>query len=160
MTAALIDDTDRRFLGVMHGDFCFTNIFYDFRTRRVRVIDPRGTIDGVSPTVFGDTRYDLAKLNQSISGGYDLVLARQASCEGFAERDMVLRFPSDTTAAWLPALAAGFDLGGLTLDDPTVTAATIHLFLSMLPLHADRPDRQRAFIASALRLFALRFGSA
>jgi hypothetical protein len=27
------------------------------------------------------------------------------------------------------------------------------LFLSMLPLHADRPDRQGAFIANALRLF-------
>jgi hypothetical protein len=31
---------------------------------------------------------------------------------------------------------------------------TIGLFLSMLPLHADRPDRQAAFIANALRLYA------
>ena len=28
------------------------------------------------------------------------------------------------------------------------------LILSMLPLHSDRPDRQRAFIANALRLYA------
>ena len=29
----------------------------------------------------------------------------------------------------------------------------ITLFLSMLPLHADRPDRQQAFIGNALRLW-------
>ena len=34
-----------------------------------------------------------------------------------------------------------------------VRAVTCGLFLSMLPLHADRPDRQRAFIANALRLY-------
>jgi hypothetical protein len=34
-----------------------------------------------------------------------------------------------------------------------VRATTVSLFLSMPPLHADRPDRQQAFIANALRLW-------
>lgn len=154
IAAEAIDVEDRRHLGVMHGDFCFTNVFYDFRTRQVRVIDPRGTVDGRTPTVLGDTRYDMAKLNHSIAGGYDFILANRFACDGFAERDMTLRFPQDGTLAWLPAVAAEFDLEGLTLRDPQVAALTIHLFLSMLPLHADRPDRQRAFVGNALRLFA------
>jgi hypothetical protein len=28
------------------------------------------------------------------------------------------------------------------------------LFISMLPLHADRPERQTAFLANALRLYS------
>jgi hypothetical protein len=30
----------------------------------------------------------------------------------------------------------------------------VHLFLSMLPLHADDPARQDALLANALRLYA------
>jgi hypothetical protein len=43
---------------------------------------------------------------------------------------------------------------GIRASGPEVRAITVGLFLSMLPLHADRPDRQRAFIANALRLYA------
>jgi hypothetical protein len=32
-------------------------------------------------------------------------------------------------------------------------AMQIHLFISMLPLHADRPDRQLGFIGNAYRLY-------
>jgi len=34
-----------------------------------------------------------------------------------------------------------------------VRAVTVSLFLSMIPLHADKPERQKAFVANALRLF-------
>jgi hypothetical protein len=38
-------------------------------------------------------------------------------------------------------------------SDPALLAASVLLFLAMLPLHAEAPRRQRAFIANALRLF-------
>jgi hypothetical protein len=41
----------------------------------------------------------------------------------------------------------------MTPWDTEIIAIVVHLFLSMLPLHSDRPDRQRAFLANALRLF-------
>ena len=28
--------------GVMHGDLCFPNTFFDFRQQQIKVIDPRG----------------------------------------------------------------------------------------------------------------------
>ena len=155
-TAGLIDMDSRRTLGIMHGDLCFTNMFYDFRTQRIKVIDPRGTIDGAVHTVLGDVRYDMAKLNHSIVGAYDFILAGRYACEGFAARDMGIEFPRDSSFDRVNALAGEFDLDGLRLTDPEITAITIHLFLSMLPLHADRPERQRAFVANALRLFAER----
>lgn len=147
-----VDATD--WLGIMHGDLCFTNIFYDFRTQRVRLIDPRGTIDGVTPSVRGDARYDMAKLNHSIAGAYDFILAGRYTCTGFAERDLGIAFPADSAFDRLQQSSADFALAGLRLGDPQITAITIHLFLSMLPLHADNPHRQQAFVANALRLFA------
>jgi hypothetical protein len=155
-TAGLIDMNSRKTLGIMHGDLCFTNMFYDFRTQRIKVIDPRGTIDGQAHTVLGDVRYDMAKLNHSIVGAYDFILAGRYACDGFAARDMAIEFPRDSSFDRVNALAGEFELDGLRLTDPEITAITIHLFLSMLPLHADKPERQKAFVANALRLFVER----
>ncbi len=156
-TASVIDMERRDFLGVMHGDLCFTNMFYDFRTQRVKVIDPRGTIDGQGATVFGDLRYDLGKLNHSIVGAYDFILADRYACSGFGDRDLSITFPKDSSFDRVNAIAPQFRLNDLSLSDDQITAITIHLFLSMLPLHADNPARQQAFVANALRLFAESF---
>jgi hypothetical protein len=43
---------------------------------------------------------------------------------------------------------------GLPAGGREVRVVMVGLFLSMLPLHADRPDRQQAFVANALRLYA------
>ena len=63
----------------IHGDFCFSNLLYDCKVRLVKMIDPRGEF-GV-PGVFGDRRYDLAKLAHSYAGGYDFIVADQFSVE-------------------------------------------------------------------------------
>lgn len=150
-----IDFDHDLYLGIMHGDFCFTNIFYDFRTQRVRVIDPRGMIDNCNPSVWGDVRYDLAKLCHSIIGGYDLILAGRFDCSGVDQYDATLTFAPARSFATLAHLAEETDFFGLRLTSPEILAITIHLFLSMLPLHQDAPHRQRAFVANALRLFRM-----
>lgn len=154
ITASAICLDKKSPLSVMHGDFCFTNIFFDFRRQQIRTIDPRGMIDDETPTIFGDLRYDLAKLNHSISGCYDLILANRYTCSGFVDRDISLSFPSDSAAGFLPQLASSYQVGGRGIADIETAAITVHLFLSMLPLHSERPDRQHAFVANALRLFA------
>lgn len=139
--------------GVMHGDFCFPNTFFDFRQRLVKVIDPRGGLREGEPSVQGDLRYDLAKLKHSVEG-YDLILAGRHRLVWHGARDVALHLPEDGAAGFLPGIAAEFALAGQRISDPAIIALTIHLFLSMLPLHADRPDRQRAFLANALRLYS------
>lgn len=135
---------------VMHGDFCFTNIFFDFRSQCVKVIDPRGATQPDLSGMFGDLRYDLAKINHSIEG-YDYILSNRYRLLRPSERDVCIEFAPDQVS--LVEEASVHELHGHRLTDPHVVASTILLFLSMLPLHADRPDRQIAFIANALRLF-------
>lgn len=150
-TTAQIACQARPVLGIMHGDFCFPNMFYNFRQGLIKVIDPRGSVQDGTHTPLGDIRYDLAKLNHSLEG-YDLILAGRYDLQA-DDYDTTITFPSTGTGTFLPAVAAEFSCQGQGLQDPSTIALTVHLFLSMLPLHADRPDRQSAFIANALRLF-------
>ena len=156
VTTEAIDFSSSRTVGVMHGDLCFTNIFYDFRTQKIQVIDPRGTMDGATHSIMGDIRYDLAKLNHSIAG-YDFILANRFQCHGFEAQDLSISFQDVGKMSQLESIARSFRVSGVGTDDLEISALTIHLFLSMLPLHQDRPDRQKAFLANALRLFSKDF---
>jgi hypothetical protein len=140
-------------LSVVHGDPCFSNIMYDFRSRSVRLIDPRGQSAEGAPTIWGDNRYDLAKLHHSIVGNYDLIVAGYAPATRPAPHELTLDFPSTPNFhAARSAFARVF--GPLTgADQPAIEAISLHLFLSMLPLHGDSPERQWALLANALRLY-------
>lgn len=59
----------------IHGDCCFANILMDSRYD-VKFIDPRGSF-GSELGLFGDPRYDYAKLLHSISGGYEFFINDQ-----------------------------------------------------------------------------------
>lgn len=137
---------------VMHGDLCFSNILYSFRTDRVRLIDPRGlTCDGEF-SLQGDVRYDLAKLMHSICGRYDLIVAGMFRGGGSSAQEFSLEFCPDPWRQRMEFSTREMVMGGFRLGSEVVWATMVSLFLSMTPLHADRPDRQRAFIANALRL--------
>jgi hypothetical protein len=150
LAAGLKLDSARR-ESVMHGDFCFSNILYNARVRRIKAIDPRGGIGEVA-SLYGDPRYDLAKLAHSISGRYDQIIAGRCHARKDGH-DYGLDFETLACQPWLDGGLADLRVDGISGGDPTVRAVTAGLFLSMIPLHADRPDRQRAFIANALRLY-------
>lgn len=156
--AAIVSDDVRatrpRPGAVMHGDFCFSNILYNSRTGRINVIDPRGYIEVGQPTIYGDTRYDLAKMAHSIIGRYDHIIAGRYTLQA-DHTSFSITFADDEFGDWLTQAFSALEVDGITADSSAVRATTISLFLSMLPLHADRPDRQRAFIANALRLFVI-----
>jgi len=148
--AGALGEDDGRAACVMHGDFCFSNILYSPRLRRIRVIDPRGSF-GEGASLYGDTRYDLAKLAHSVVGRYDQIIAGRYVARA-SGGDYAIDFEPLPHQAWLEAALADLRIDGRAGDDPAVRAVGAGLFLSMLPLHADRPDRQTAFIANALRL--------
>ena len=148
--ALVADDAPRP--AVMHGDFCFSNILYDFRTERIQVIDPRGLLADGTPSLYGDARYDAAKLMHSITGRYDLIVAGRFQGGRIGANAFTLSFPPESLRPDLERAAAACTMGGVPLGSSAVAAITASLFLSMAPLHADRPDRQFGFIANALRL--------
>ncbi|WP_374407121.1 phosphotransferase [Pelagerythrobacter sp.] len=144
---------------IMHGDFCFSNMLFDVRSDRIVLIDPRGAVRG-EQTIFGDIRYDIAKLGHSIVGRYDQIVAEHlvAECDATG-RDFTLEVPGgDALREWLEERFFAASAGGAAFDEPAVRAAMVSLFLSMIPLHADNPKRQRTLFANALRLHARFFG--
>jgi hypothetical protein len=135
----------------MHGDFCFSNILYNGRLRRIKVIDPRGSAGGAA-SLWGDTRYDMAKFAHSIIGRYDQIIAGRCKVRR-SDRDFGVEFEPLAAQTWLEDAWADVVIDGLGGASMQVRAAMTGLFLSAPPLHAERPDRQQAFIANALRLY-------
>lgn len=58
---------------IIHGDLFFGNMFYNENFKKITLIDPRGSF-GKQPSIYGDSRYDIAKLNQSIKYNYDFIV--------------------------------------------------------------------------------------
>jgi hypothetical protein len=152
--ASQINFASGRSAHVMHGDFCFSNILYDSRVQRIHVIDPRGYVHPDQPSTSGDLRYDLAKLAHSIVGRYDQIIAGRYSLPPDDGNRFLIEFEQAPHHAWLETALERLSVDGVRAGGREVRALTVCLFLSMLPLHSDRPDRQRAFIANALRLYA------
>jgi hypothetical protein len=152
--AGYVDFNAGRVACVMHGDFCFSNILYDSRVQRIRVIDPRGFIETGRPSIYGDLRYDMAKLAHSVVGRYDQIIAGRTHVPPGDGLRFAISFEQAPHHAWLEEMLRGITVDGVAMAGRQIHAISISLFLSMLPLHADRPDRQRAFIANALRLYA------
>jgi hypothetical protein len=113
------------------------------------MIDPRGLSGAGDFDSYGDSRYDVAKLFHSVFGKYDLIIAGRYRLEGsniiFLGEERRWKIVEDS---FVKNIADRFDL-----SQNELIAMSVQLFLSMLPLHSDRPDRQRAFICNAYRLF-------
>jgi hypothetical protein len=139
---------------LLHGDFCFSNILYDFRTGRIKTIDPRGLTIENEITPFGDTRYDLAKLSHSILGMYDWIVAGYCHVE-VGENNISFNISGihkhkQTQQDFIELIGDNF---GLT--PANLYAMQIQLFISMLPLHNDDSKRQNALFANAFRLYQI-----
>ena len=139
--------------GVLHGDFCFSNILYDSRANAIKVIDPRGVTHDGALSIYGDLAYDVAKLSHSVLGLYDYIMAGLYALEEHGAHRLAFSLRIDP---WLQPLqqayAAQTFLGGqITLR--ACLPQVILLFLSMLPLHADDERRQLALMANAYRLY-------
>lgn len=137
---------------VIHGDLCFSNILYDRRNGIIRVIDPRGSFGPYD--IYGDPAYDLCKLSHSIEGDYDFLVNGLFDLE------------QNGSACVLDAHLTARQQAVKALYRERVQARLGHreylkirlleslLFLSMIPLHNDRPRSQQAFLARGLELFS------
>jgi hypothetical protein len=156
--AAVVAGAPRRDACVMHGDFCFSNMLFDLRSDRIQLIDPRGLI-GDEMTIHGDLRYDIAKLGHSILGRYDQILGEGLRAGGVAG-DFTLDIAPDPLRDWLEDAFLAARVADQRFDAPEVRVAIVSLFLSMIPLHAEDPARQRALFANGLRVFGQFLGEA
>tara|TARA_B100000029_G_scaffold306778_1_gene299612 strand:+ start:14212 stop:15831 length:1620 start_codon:yes stop_codon:yes gene_type:complete len=131
----LIRRTD---IQIIHGDFCFSNILYDLTHQIIRLIDPRGAFGKQS--IYGDPRYDLAKLRHSVSGLYDFVLANMFKID-INKREFNLEIYTNKS---IPQIQREFDNllidRGHDLNDLIFIQGLI--FISLTPLHEENFERQ------------------
>jgi len=130
---------------LIHGDFCFSNLFYSpNHPRGIKVIDPRGSF-GVKG-IYGDQRYDMAKVRHSLSG-YEHVLRNRFKIFS-SDRSVDLEIDAQRLRRQVRNRWDGH-LGDQLRAVKLIEAL---LFLSMLPLHRDSELRQLAFYALATEL--------
>lgn len=131
---------------IIHGDLCFSNILVESDLGFLRVIDPRGSFGDYD--IYGDPRYELAKLMHSMDGRYDHITEDIFSVQVHG-REIIYTQPQNTEGVYRifrevfqPLLA---DYADLQLIESL-------LFLSMIPLHSDHLNRQYAMLATGLLL--------
>ncbi len=136
---------------IIHGDLCLSNILYDQRNRLVRLIDPRGSFGYFD--IYGDPRYDIAKLCHSFEGDYDFLvnglfdLTYEKGC-------LYLRPHLQKRHNDIKALFHQRILERWRESYTHIKLIESLLFLSMVPLHSDRPLSQQAFLARGIELFS------
>ncbi len=134
---------------IIHGDFHFGNILFDVYTGLIKLIDPRGNFGETG--IFGDCKYDLAKLRHSISGGYNFISHDLFHVKISSNNSIYFTLPytedHKDIIDWFDhqIINAEFDLNEIKLIEGL-------LFISMLPLHRDHPERQKAFFTRGIML--------
>ena len=130
-------------LGVLHGDFCLSNILYDAALKQFFLIDPRG--DETLPVCM-----DLAKLAHSLHGGYDLILAGRYSINLTISG---LRLDLDVEETFSDIF---FEVNNyLELHPPEkIVLLEVYLFLTMIKFHREDLIRCLAFLLRARDLLS------
>ena len=132
---------------VIHGDLCLSNVLYDLRSGICKFLDPRGSFG--ESGIYGDPRYDVAKLYHSIYGLYDFLtndLFRVSSGEDYVDLDIRSRpYHAEIRRRFEHVFFRDFDRREILL-------ITGLLFASMPALHYDAPQRQLAMYTRALQL--------
>jgi dTDP-glucose pyrophosphorylase len=132
----------------IHGDFCFSNILFDVNNKIVRLIDPRGSFG--CKGIYGDVRYDIAKLRHSVCSLYDYIIADMFRLEQ-SDRTFTGHIYANGTPKLIgPLFDRLVEDMGYKLDDIRLIEGL--LFISMLPLHHGHSQRQRLMFLTGLTL--------
>ena len=134
---------------IIHGDYCFSNILFDSSNYMFKLIDPRGRLNR-NATIYGDPRYDIAKLRHSVCGLYDFIVQGLFK---ISEKNKSFEYDILTTKDYT-VLEKVFDnftvQNGYKPKDIKFIEGL--LFLSMIPLHKDNFNRQKMFYLRAVEL--------
>jgi hypothetical protein len=135
-------------VNIIHGDFCFSNILFDINNQIIRLIDPRGSFGRKG--IYGDARYDIAKLRHSVTSLYDYIVADMFDlqvADGKFNSTIYINGAAQEVAASFDQMIvdAGYNLTDVSLIEGL-------LFISMLPLHKGHPQRQLMMFLTGLSL--------
>lgn len=138
---------------IMHGDLCFSNILYDSRFETLKVIDPRGMNFQDEFTIYGDQKYDLAKYTHSIIGLYDFIISGRYKIVKKGKYEEIVFDLDGRLIEIQEQFMSEIFIERVSVRD--IMPVVVLLFLSMLPLHRDDKNRQKAMLLNAIRLYKL-----
>jgi hypothetical protein len=131
-----------------HGDPCLSNVLYDQQRYLLKLIDPKGAL--TKEDLWTHPLYDLCKISHSLLGDYDFINNGLYKV-GFADtNDLVLSFSHTNHAGLKPIFTNQVKLMGH--DVRIMRLGEASLFLSMLPLHIDYPNKVLAFMLNARQI--------
>lgn len=142
----LVVDTFIGQFNIIHGDLCFANILIEDTYDFIRVIDPRGKFGTFD--IYGDARYELAKLMHTLEGKYDFIIEDMFDIDviGNTIEYHVHKQIDNITNVFLDVFRESID------NIQVVRLIEATLFLSMIPLHSDYKQRQFAMLATGVML--------
>jgi hypothetical protein len=143
----------RQSLSIIHGDLCLPNILYDPRNEILKLIDPRGEFGSFD--IYGDPRYDLAKLRHSVVGHYEHLINGQFEATVDPETTE-LTYEIYTTPEQDERESRFDSILSVETDADVENIKLIEalLFLSMVPLHSDSFERQQCMLSQGIEKFA------
>ena len=140
---------DVKEFNIIHGDLCFSNMLIDNNFSFIKVIDPRGKFGNFD--IYGDSRYEMAKLLHSVDGKYDYII-----------KDLFdLNYKDDKISFSIQNKDRDFDLYQVFMsifkneingDLKKVELIEALLFLSMIPLHNENFNHQLVMLGTGIEI--------
>lgn len=133
-------------LSIIHGDYFFANILYEPTADIAKLIDPRGDFGGYG--IYGDNYYDLAKLAHSVDGMYDFIIEDLFELKK-VKHGFNYKIIYSEKHEKIKKLFYSYFSKEERIKIKFIQAL---LFLSMVPLHKDKPERQTIMLGVGIRL--------
>lgn len=135
-------------LVILHGDLFFGNMMYDIEKESLKVIDPRGEYGEF--TIYGDMRYDLAKLYHSVIGNYDFIVNGLYELRDYDSTLNYSIFNGDSNKKVSGYIHYFIEVLDNDVDD--IEFITGLLFLTMIPLHSENKNNQKMQFVKACEI--------
>ena len=130
-----------------HGDLCFSNMLFNKEADLLKLIDPKGAVEEAE--LWTSPYYDLAKLSHSICGRYDFFNNGLHHISLDSNLKFKLDIDFDNTE-YINKFRDYVEKNGFLYE--AVRLYEVSLFLSMLPLHMDNPQKVFGFILNAINI--------
>ncbi len=136
---------------IIHGDLCFSNIMVDSNFSFIKVIDPRGKFGNYD--IYGDSRYELAKLFHSVEGKYDFIIKDLFDIDYDIDKCIINYTINDRRRDYdIMEIFLGVFNKEIGKDENKIRLIEALLFLSMIPLHEESLKHQMAMLGTGLDL--------
>lgn len=134
---------------IIHGDLCFANMMVDSNLSFIKVIDPRGKFGTYD--IYGDPRYELAKLFHSVDGKYDFIIKDLFVIE-YDSNEISICYQISDGKRDFDLYKVFIEVFKKEIGDELKKIELIEslLFLSMIPLHGENFNHQMAMLGTGL----------